>query len=98
MQERLVRFTLFGQEFTFYSDATEEEVDAVIALLRTELEGDRAFSRSSVPSSKMLVLGCLRIAAKFIHMQREHERYCQLSEITMAKLIEKISSITDSQT
>ena len=98
MQERLVRFTLFGQEFTFYSDATEEEVNAVIALLRTELEGDWAFRRSSVPSSKMLVLGCLRIAAKFIHMQREHERYCQLSEITMAKLIEKISSITDSQT
>lgn len=98
MQERLVRFTLFGQDFTFYSDATEEEVDAVIALLRMELEGDGAFSRSSVPSSKMLVLGCLRIAAKLIHVQREHERYCQLSEMTMAKLIEKISSITDSQT
>ena len=97
MQERLVRFTLFGQEFSFYSDTTEEEVEAVIALLRNELEGGCSFSRSSVPSSKMLVLGCLRIAAQLIQLQREHDRYCQSHEKTIARLIEKISSITDAQ-
>ncbi|WP_448872271.1 cell division protein ZapA [Desulfobulbus propionicus] len=97
MQERLVHFTLFGQEFTFYSDATDEDVDAVIALLRNELEGNGTFSKSSIPSSKMLVLGCLRIAAKLIQAQREHDRYCQSHEKAIAKLIDKISSITDPQ-
>jgi cell division protein ZapA len=96
MQERLVRFTLFGQEFTFYTDAAEEEVDAVISLLREELEGDGSYGRSSVPSSKMLVLGCLRIAAKLIRLQREHDRSLRAYEETMARIMEKISSAADS--
>nr|WP_321466291.1 cell division protein ZapA [uncultured Desulfobulbus sp.] len=95
MEERLVRFTLFGQEFTFYSDASEDEVDAVIALLREELEGGQIFNRSTVPSSKMLVLGCLRITAKYIHLQREHARYRQVQEEAVAALIEKILPAVD---
>ena len=71
MQERLVRLSLFGQEFTFYSDASEEDVEAVVALLRNELEGEEKIGRSAVPSSKMLVLGCLRMAAKYIQLKRE---------------------------
>ncbi|MDD2465804.1 MAG: hypothetical protein PHI97_17540 [Desulfobulbus sp.] len=90
MEERLVRFTLFGQDFSFYSDAAEEEVDAVIVMLREELEGQEHFNRSTVPSSKMLVLGCLRITAKYIHLQREHSRYCQVQERAIAAFIDKI--------
>ena len=95
MQERLVRFTLFGQEFTFYSDAAEEEVDAVISMLREELEGQESYNRSTVPSSKMLVLGCLRITAKYIHLQREYSRYCQEQEAALGALLEKILSAVE---
>jgi cell division protein ZapA len=90
MQDRLVRFKLFGQEFTFYSNASEEEVDAVIALLREELESGETFSRGSVPSSKMLVLGCLRMAAKYVQVHREFETYRQSQETTLARLIDKV--------
>ncbi|MGD9947919.1 MAG: cell division protein ZapA [Desulfobulbus sp.] len=95
MQDRLVRFTLFGQEFTFYSDAAEHEVEAVIALLREELEGQEKFNRSTVPSSKMLVLGCLRITAKYIHLQQEHARYCQAQEQAINALLNKIMSAVE---
>jgi len=95
MEERLVRFTLFGQEFTFFSDATEEEVDAVIALLREELEGGQSYNRSTVPSSKMLVLGCLRITAKYIHLQREYAQYRQAQNEVVSALIEKILLAVD---
>jgi cell division protein ZapA len=95
MQERLVRFNLFGQEFTFYSDASDEDVESVIALLRHELEGNERISRSSVPSSKMLVLGCLRMAAKYIQLKREHNEYRQIQEHKVALLIEKVSAHLD---
>ena len=95
MQDRLVRFTLFGQEFTFYSDASEDEVGAVIALLKQELEEGGAASRSSVPSSKMLVLGCLRIAAKYVQCQRAQHRDDEVQRQRIAHLIEKIVSVTD---
>lgn len=90
MQERLICFTLFGQEYTFYSDAPDEEVEAVIAMLREELEGQEAFYRSTVPSSKRLILGCLRITAKYIHLQREQARLGQVQEEAIAALQEKI--------
>ncbi|MCL2789622.1 MAG: cell division protein ZapA [Desulfobulbus sp.] len=93
MQDRLVRFQLFGQEFTFYSNASEEELDAVIALLREELEGSDTFSRSSVPSSKMLVLGCLRMAGKYVQLHREFDAYRQVQETALERLIDKVSGV-----
>ena len=95
MQDRLVRFILFGQEFTFYSDASEEDVDAVITMLRQELEGDIPHRRSSVPSSKMLVLGCLRIAARYIQAQRERSCRDAAQQQVIARLINKIASASD---
>jgi cell division protein ZapA len=95
MQDRLVRFHLFGQEFTFYSAAPEDEVDSAIALLRQELEADDKMSRSSVPSSKMLVLGCLRIAAKYVQLNQEYVEFRRVQERSVAHLIDKVSSELD---
>jgi len=95
MQDRLVRFNLFGQEFTFYSDAPEEEVESAIALLRQELESGEKLSRSSVPSSKMLVLGCLRMAAKYVHLNRDFSEFRQAQECAIDRLVEKVSSGLD---
>ena len=92
MQDRLVRFQLFGQEFTFYSNSSEEEVESVIKLLRQELESDEKVSRSSVPSSKMPVLGCLRMAAKYVHLHREFEEYRSAQEAVIGRLLHKMSS------
>ncbi|WP_319586722.1 cell division protein ZapA [uncultured Desulfobulbus sp.] len=95
MQDRLVRFHLFGQEFTFYSDAPEEEVESAIALLRQELESSEKLSRSSVPSSKMLVLGCLRMAAKYVNLNRDFSEFRQAQERAIDRLVEKVSSGLD---
>ena len=95
MQERLVRFTLFGQEFTFYSDAPAEETDAVIALLRRELEGGMALNKSTVPSSKMLVLGCLQIAAKLVELEREYNQFRRDQQKTVTQLVEKITAVVE---
>jgi len=95
MQDRLVRFQLFGQEYTFYSDAPEEEVDSVIAILRQELEANEKVSRSSVPSSKMLILGCLRMAAKYTQLNREYREFRQEQERSVAQLIAKVSAELD---
>ncbi|MCL2340511.1 MAG: cell division protein ZapA [Proteobacteria bacterium] len=90
MQDRLVRFKLFGQEFTFYSNAAEEEVDAAIALLREELESDDTFNRGSVPSNKMLVLSCLRMAARYVQLHREFEAYRHSQEAALVRLADKV--------
>ncbi len=93
MEERLVRFALFGQEFTFYSDAPAEEVDEVVSILRRELEGSEGRYTSTVPSSKLLVLGCLRIAARLVKVNREFEEYRNRQDRSIDDLIDKMSEI-----
>lgn len=95
MQERLVHFHLFGQEFTFFSDAPEEEVEAIITLLRQELDSGEKISKSAVPSSKMLVLGCLRMTAKYVQLQRECQYFRQSHVRLIDAMVAKIESGLD---
>ena len=92
MEERLVSFTLFGQEFSFYSDAPEDEVQGAIAMLRDELEGTDLAARSTVPSSTMLVLGCLRLAARYVNLDKEFSTFRISQEQSIDKLINKVTS------
>ncbi len=92
MEERLVSFNLFGQEFSFYSDAPEDEVEGAIAMLRDELEGTDLAARSTVPSSTMLVLGCLRLAASYVRLDKEFSSFRTKQELSIEKMIDKVSS------
>ena len=92
MEERLVSFTLFGQEFSFYSDAPEDEVDGAIAMLRSELEGTDLATRSTVPSSTMLVLGCLRLAALYVNLDKEYTPFQASQQQAIAALIDKVTA------
>ena len=93
MEERLVRFALFGQEFTFYSNAPENEVEEVVDILRSELEGSDGEYVSTIPSSKLLVLGCLRIAARYVRVNREFDTYRNSQGRSIDNLIDKMSEI-----
>ena len=95
MKDRLVRFNLFGQEFAFYSEAPDNEVELAIRLLRQELEGDEKLSRSTIPSSKMLVLGCLRLAAKYVQLEQDFKDFERHQGQAIDKLSEKISGAMD---
>ena len=75
MEERVVSFTLFGQQFKFFSDAPDDEVERAINLLRDELESTELAARSSMPSSTLLVLGALKLAARFVTLEKEYHQY-----------------------
>lgn len=93
--ERRVDFKLFGQEFSFYTDAPEEEVEQVINLVRSELDEGGQAIRTSLPSSKMLVLVCLRIAARFVQLEKEFEQFRSQQDKSIDNLISKVSSSID---
>ena len=90
--ERLVHFELFGQEFSFYTDSSEEDVELVINMVRSELGDAESGRRSPLPSNKMLVLGCLKIAARFVQLEKEFKTFQALQDKSIDKLINKVSS------
>ena len=71
MQERRIDFQLFGQEFSFYSDAPDEEIQQVIALLKEEFTSQGKADTKTLPSTRLLVFGCLRLfRQKWLFNQR----------------------------
>ncbi len=94
--ERRVRFNLYGQEFSFYTDASEEEVEQVINMVRAELDEGNQGIRTSLPSNKMLVLGCLKIAAKYVQLENEYDRFRNKQDESIDKLIDRVSSSMES--
>jgi Cell division protein ZapA len=90
--ERRVDFKLFNQEFSFYTDAPPEEVEQILSLVRSELnEGGQGFG-ASLPSNKMLVLVCLKIAARYVQLDREFGQFRARQGESIDKLISKVSS------
>ena len=92
MQDRLVRFHLFGQEYTFFSDAPEDEVEEIISLLQQELDSGERLSRSAMPSSKMLILGCLRMTAKYVQLNRDYREHRRSQQQVVERLIDRIAT------
>jgi hypothetical protein len=99
MEERLIQFALFGQEFSFYSNAPDDEVREAVAMLREELEATGVSTKSTVPSSNQLVLGGLRLAARHVNLKHEFnvfyaERKLQVERKQLISgLIDSVSSV-----
>jgi len=90
--ERLVQLELFGQDFSFYTDASEADVEQIVSMVRAELGADESGRRAPLPSNKMLVLGCLKIAARCVQVEKDFETFRVQQDESIDKLIGKVSS------
>lgn len=91
-KERLVEFELLGQEFKFYTAASEEEMRKILALVRSVVETDSSQSSATLPVGKIAVLACFNIASQYVKLQYEYESYRRDSEDRLVQLNEYIRS------
>ncbi len=73
--ERLVLFNLLGQEYKFYTGASEEEMEAILALVRKLVEDNKGSGGGAVPVNKVAILACLNIASRYVKLKNEFENY-----------------------
>lgn len=88
--ERLVEFELLGQNFKFYTAASEEEMRSILSLVRQLVEPDSQSVKGTLPVGKVAVMACLNIAFKYVKLQQEFEEYKRDSEERMVWLNEEI--------
>ena len=74
-KERLVRFKLLGQEYTFYTGASEEEMGEILVLVRTLIEENVSGLPGTLPASRVAIMACLNLASKFMKLKRNFEAY-----------------------
>ena len=74
-QERQVRIELLGQEYRFFTAATDEELEAILSLVRNLVETDSTSHRGTLVSVRLVTLACLNIASQYVRLKTEFEHF-----------------------
>ena len=90
--ERLVRFQLLGQEYSFYTGAPENEVADVLDLVRELIEENMSGPSGSIPVGKVAVLVSLNIASRYFELKSKFDAYRADTEQRIASLTSQIDS------
>lgn len=88
--ERLVEFELLGQQFKFYTAASEEEMARILSMIRDVVEEDTTKGTGTLPVGKIAVLACLNMASRLVREQDAQDLYRDETEKRMAKLSDDI--------
>ncbi len=90
--ERLVKFHLLGQDLAFYTGASEDEVEKILALVRRQIEGNSIQPRGTgtIPAHKVAVTTCLNLASRYIELENEFENYKKSTENKLGSLNERL--------
>lgn len=89
--ERLVQFRILGQNFKVFTSTGEEDMEAILSLLREAEKKTVTDGGRMLPTAKSAVMVSLDIASKYIQLQREMEQLQTEMDtrlITMNDLIE----------
>ena len=93
--ERLVEFTLLGQNFAFYTGASEKEMEDILSLVREQIEsvggGDKP--GGTIPVSKIAVMACLNLASNYNKLKQEHSRYKQETSAKLEELSDRLDLV-----
>lgn len=90
--ERLVKFELLGQEYKFYTAASEDEMRAILSLVRELIETSSPKVTGTLPVGKVAILACFNIASRYVKLKDELEGYKKDSDERIVRLNEEIRS------
>ena len=89
-EERMIKFELLGQEYKFYTAASEEEMQSILSMVRQLVETGSNQATGTLPVGRAAILACLNIASRFVKLEQEYADYRRDSEQRMMRLNEEI--------
>ena len=89
--ERLVKFEVLGQEYPLYTDASEEDIEEILQLVKIQIENNAKASKSFLPANKVAVLTSLNMAGKYVRLKRDFEEYKK----QMSELVERLTAVIE---
>ena len=90
--ERLVKFELLGQEYPLYTDASEEEIEEILNLVKMQIENQSKSFKGVLPANKVAVLTSLNMAGKYVSLKRDFEQHKK----EMTERVERLTSVIKS--
>jgi len=74
-EERQVRIELLGQEYRFVTAASDEEMEAILSLVRALVENDSTAQSGTLVSVRVVTLACLNIASQYVRLKTEFDHF-----------------------
>jgi len=74
-QERQVRIELLGQEYRFFTAASDEELEAILSLVRALVATDSTPHSGTLVSVRVVTLACLNIASQYVRLKSEFDSF-----------------------
>jgi cell division protein ZapA (FtsZ GTPase activity inhibitor) len=91
VMERLVKLEDLGQVYPLYTDASEEDIEEILRLVKLQIEKNSKSTKSALPASKAAVLTSLNMAGKYVSLRKDFEQYKQ----EMSELIERLTAVIE---
>lgn len=93
--ERLVNFSLLGQNFAFYTGASEEEMDKILSLVKEQLDSVGGGSKpgGTIPVSKIAMMACLNLASSHLKLQQEYSQFRQQFESKIEDINQRLDFV-----
>jgi cell division protein ZapA (FtsZ GTPase activity inhibitor) len=88
--ERLVEFELLGQEYKFYTAASEEELKSILSLVRQLVESGSSQATGTLQTGRVAIMACLNVASQYVKLKQEFDDYRWDTEQRMIRLCEEI--------
>lgn len=96
--ERLVKFTLLGQEYRFYTAASEEEMDRILGLVKKLVDDSGGGGGGGVPNNKIAVMACLNLASQYVRLKKDFEEYKKESNRRITHINNQITDTLNDET
>lgn len=88
--ERLVKLEVLGQEYPLRTDASEEDVQEVLNLVRSQVEVYSRGANKSLPLDKIAILASVNLAGEYIKLKKDTDRYKRTVEEWVQRVSKKV--------
>jgi len=85
VQAKNYKITIFGEQYTFMSDESEQHVSFVAHLVDSSMQ-DVAQKMSRLPAQKVAVFVAMQLASKLVHEQGINKQYLDHCEALIKQI------------
>jgi cell division protein ZapA (FtsZ GTPase activity inhibitor) len=89
---RLVTFEVLGQEYPLYTEASDEDVQEILNMVKSKIEEAVGGVTNVLPSSKAAILTSLNVASEYVKLKKKFAGQQEIIDEQLARLTEKIES------
>jgi len=82
---------VLGQKFPLYTEASDEDVQEILEMVRSQMEEHVGSSVNVLPSNKAAILTSLNVASEYVKLKKDFAKQTEKLNESVARLTQKIN-------